>query len=29
VVFTDPKEVHADLIGKDTLFDDVADRLGM
>jgi hypothetical protein len=29
VVFADPEEVHADLVGKDTLFDDVADRLGM
>jgi hypothetical protein len=29
VVFPDPEEVHADLVGEDTLFDDVADRLGM
>jgi len=29
VVFTDPEEVHADLVGKDTLFDDIPDRLGM
>jgi hypothetical protein len=29
VVFTDPEEVHADLVGKDPLFDDIPDRLGM
>jgi hypothetical protein len=29
VVLPDPEEVHADLVGKDTLFDDVADRLGV
>ncbi len=29
VVFTDPEEVHAHLVGKHTLFDKVADRLGM
>jgi len=28
-VFADPEEVHADLVGKDTLLDEVADRLGM
>ena len=27
VVFADPEEVHADLVGEDTLLDDVADRL--
>jgi hypothetical protein len=29
VVFTDSEEVHADLVGQDTLFDDVPDRLGV
>jgi hypothetical protein len=29
VVFTDPEEVHPDLVAKDTLFDEVPDRLGM
>jgi len=29
VVFTDPEEVHADLVGKDPLFDDIPNRLGM
>jgi hypothetical protein len=29
VVFTDPEEVHAHLVGKDTLLDNVADRLGV
>ena len=29
VVFTDSEEVDADLVGKDTLFDEVPDRLGM
>jgi hypothetical protein len=29
VVFTDPEEVHADLVGKDTLLDDIPDRLGV
>ncbi len=29
MVFTDPEEVHAHLVGKHTLFDKVADRLGM
>jgi len=28
-VLTDPEEVHTNLVGKDTLFDEVADRLGM
>jgi hypothetical protein len=28
-VFADPEEVHADPVGKNALFDDVADRLGM
>jgi len=29
VVLTDPEEVEAYLVGKDTLFDQVPDRLGM
>jgi len=29
VVFADPEEVHADLVGQDTFLDDIADRLGM
>jgi hypothetical protein len=29
VVFTDPEEVHAELVGEDTLFDEIPDRLGM
>ncbi|MEA2589091.1 MAG: hypothetical protein QOH66_2018, partial [Actinomycetota bacterium] len=29
VVFTDPEEVHAHLVGEHALFDDVADRLGV
>jgi hypothetical protein len=29
VVLADAEEVDADLVGKDALFDDVADRLGM
>jgi hypothetical protein len=29
VVFADPEEVHADLLGMDALFDEVPDRLGM
>ena len=29
VVFADPEEVHPDLVGKDALFDDIADRLGV
>ena len=29
VVFADPEEIHADLVGKHALLDDVADRLGM
>ena len=29
VVLADPEEVDADLVGKDTLFDEVPDRLGM
>ncbi len=29
VVFTDPEEVDADLVGEDTLLDEVPDRLGM
>jgi hypothetical protein len=29
VVFPDPDEVDADLLGEHALFDDVADRLGM
>jgi hypothetical protein len=29
VVFTDPEEVNADFVGKDTLFDEVTDCLGM
>ena len=27
VMLADAEEVHADLVGQDTLFDDVADRL--
>ncbi len=29
MVFTDPEEVHPDLIGENTLVDHVPDRLGM
>ncbi len=29
MVFTDSKKVDADLVGKNPLFDDVPDRLGM
>jgi hypothetical protein len=29
VVFADPEEVHADLVGKDASFDEVADRPGV
>jgi hypothetical protein len=29
VVLADPKEVDADLVGEDALFDDIPDRLGM
>jgi hypothetical protein len=29
VVLSDPEEVEAYLVGKDTLFDQVPDRLGM
>jgi hypothetical protein len=28
-MLADPEEVHTDLVGKDTFFDDIADRLGM
>jgi hypothetical protein len=29
VVFADTEEVHGDLVGQNTLFDDVPNRLGM